>query len=216
MYQPAAFVETDTERLFGLVRAHPLGMLVTTSAQGEPVVDAVPFWLECPADRPARLLAHVARANPLWRTHAMDRPVLVVFQGPGAYISPNWYPTKAEHGKAVPTWNYTMVQARGRMLVKDGDTAWVRAFLTRLTSTHEAQQDHPWHLEDAPASYMDAMLQAVVGLEIEVDQWEGKFKLSQNQPVANQQGVRSALARSADAQVRDTLHWMAVQDPVQG
>ena len=221
MYLPKHFAEERPQWVHELIRAHPLGTLITQGADGEPVADPIPFWLDAPAQpasnepeaeptsatQPARLLAHVARSNPLWRTHPSNRPVLVVFHGPDAYISPNWYPTKAEHGKAVPTWNYATVQARGTLNVIDQDPEWLHAFLTRLTAEHEATQPHPWQLGDAPPDYIHAMLQAVVGLEIEVTQLTGKFKLSQNQPPTNQRGVHQALAASQSPTARDTLRW---------
>jgi transcriptional regulator len=207
-YQPAHFVEADPVRLHALIRACPLGTLITRGADGEPVADRVPFWLDTPEGAPVRLRAHVARANPLWRVHPAERDVLVVFHGPDAYISPNWYPGKAEHGKAVPTWNYAMVQARGSLRVVDGDTDWLRALLEPLTDHHEADQPRPWRMADAPPDYLAAMLRAVVGLEISVTQLSGKFKLSQNQPPANREGVRAALAASAKPLAASTLHWM--------
>lgn len=210
MYQPAAFAETHPQRLHDLVRAHPLGLLVTSGAEAGPVVDALPFALDTPAQGPARLLAHVARANPLWHTHPVGQPVLVVFQGPQAYVSPGWYPSKAEHGKAVPTWNYTLVQARGTLRVIDGDPVWMRVFLAALTHTHESTQPQPWRMDDAPPAYIDAMLQAVVGLEIEVIDLQGKFKLSQNQPQPNQAGVYHALVHSHHPGDQAVAAWMPV------
>ena len=221
MYLPKHFTVDDPMHLHRLMRAHPLGTLITQGADGEPVADLIPFFLEAPdqpegaeqvhqpeaATQPVRLLAHVARSNPLWCTHPSERPVLVVFHGPDAYISPNWYPTKAEHGKAVPTWNYATVQATGHLKVIEQDPEWLRAFLARLTAEHEATQPLPWQLGDAPSDYIHAMLQAVVGLEIEVTQLTGKFKLSQNQPPVNQQGVQKALNASSSAKARDTLLW---------
>lgn len=208
MYLPDHFAEPDTARLHQLIQAQPLGSLVTLGADGNPVLDVLPFFLDAPIHGGAtRLLAHVARNNPLWHTHPQSRPVLVSFQGPNAYISPNWYPTKAAHGKAVPTWNYVAVQALGLMRVVDGDPVWMRAFLARLTEAHEAAQPQPWHINDAPASYIDGMLRAVVGLDIEVTQLTGKFKLSQNQPEVNRMGVRDALAASPDPVARATLAW---------
>src|SRR5512139_32225 len=134
MYTPSHFEETRAERLHQLVHDHPLGLLITHGPQG---LDAmpVPFLLDAEAGTPGVLRAHVARANPVWR-EAGDSEVLVVFQGPQAYVSPSWYPGKAQNGKAVPTWNYIVVQARGRLVVRD-DAAWLRGFVTRLTERHE-------------------------------------------------------------------------------
>lgn len=191
MYTPAHFNETRTELLHQLVREHPLGLLVTLGEQG---LDAnpVPFLLEVDASGQAVLRAHVARANPVWREARTDVDTLVVFQGPQAYISPNWYATKAENGKAVPTWNYITVQARGRLVVRD-DSAWLRELVTRLTQRHEAAQPLPWAVSDAPPDYIDAMLRAIVGIEIPLASLQGKWKMSQNHPAINRDGVQQAL-----------------------
>lgn len=191
MYTPAHFNETRTELLHQLVREHPLGLLVTLGEQG---LDAnpVPFLLEVDASGQAVLRAHVARANPVWREARTDVDTLVVFQGPQAYISPNWYATKAENGKAVPTWNYITVQARGRLVVRD-DSAWLRELVTRLTQRHEAAQPLPWAVSDAPPDYIDAMLRAIVGIEIPLASLQGKWKMSQNHPAINRDGVQQGL-----------------------
>jgi transcriptional regulator len=145
-----------------------------------------------------RMTAHVARANPLWR-EADGQPVLLVFQGPQAYVSPSWYASKAEHGKVVPTWNYTMVQAHGTLRAID-DAAWVRAFVTRLTEAHEGGRDAPWHVTDAPEEFIAATQRAIVGIEIEVTRVEGKFKLSQNRSADDRTGVVLGLQADATAQ----------------
>ena len=139
MYLPAHFEESRPEVLHALLRAHPLGLLVTQDAAGGLAANSVPFVLDAsaaePAGSPGVLRAHVARANPLWREARADVDSLVVFQGPQAYVSPSMYPSKAAHGKVVPTWNYVMVQARGRLRAFD-DAAWLHAFVTRLTDRH--------------------------------------------------------------------------------
>lgn len=191
MYTPAHFSETRTELLHQLVREHPLGLLITLGDKG---LDAnpVPFLIDVDAGGQAVLRAHVARANPVWREARTDVDTLVVFQGPQAYISPNWYPTKALNGKAVPTWNYITVQARGRLVVRD-DAAWLRELVTRLTQRHEAAQPVPWGLSDAPPDYIDAMLRAIVGIEIPLVSLQGKWKMSQNHPAINRDGVSQGL-----------------------
>lgn len=189
MYLPRHFDEARPEALQALMQAHPLGLLVTPGPDGAPVADALPFLYEPPdAARPqGRLLAHVARANPLWQA-AQGREVLVVFQGPQGYVSPGWYPAKAEHGKVVPTWNYAMVQARGTLQAIDDADA-VRDVVGRLTARHEAPLPQPWAVADAPADYLAAMLRAIVAIEIPVQSLRGKFKLSQNRSPADRQGV---------------------------
>ena len=192
MYLPKHFEETRPEPLHELIRAQPLGLLVTMNETGLQA-NPVPFILDPdPAGGPGILRAHVARANPLWRETRGDVDALVVFQGPQAYVSPNWYPSKAEHGKAVPTWNYVMVQARGPLRAID-DAAWVRAFVTRLTTRHEAVQAKPWAVTDAPPEYIDTMTRAIVGIEITLTALTGKWKVSQNRSTADRDGVANGL-----------------------
>ncbi|MDO9356080.1 MAG: FMN-binding negative transcriptional regulator [Solirubrobacteraceae bacterium] len=193
MYQPAANVETRPEVLHALLRNHPLGLLVTQSAGGTMSANSVPFVLDAdPAGGPGILRAHVARANPLWREARDDLDSLVVFQGPQAYISPSFYAAKREHGKVVPPWNYVRVQARGRHRAID-DADWLRAFVTRLTDRHEAPRAAPWAVSDAPGDYVDALLRAIVGIEIVVTEIAGKWKVSQNRPAADRAGVAEGL-----------------------
>jgi transcriptional regulator len=200
MYLPAHFAETRPEPLHELIGKHPLGMLVTMSDAGLQA-NPVPFVLDAdPAGGPGILRAHVARANPLRRETRGDVESLVVFQGPQAYISPGWYPSKLEHGKAVPTWNYVMVQARGTLRAID-DADWVRAFVTRLTTRHEAVQAKPWAVTDAPPDFIDTMVRAIVGIEITLTALTGKWKVSQNRSIADREGVAAGLhaAGLADA-----------------
>jgi len=192
MYLPQHFEETRPDVLHELIRAQPLGLLVTMNDTGLQANPA-PFILDPdPAGGPGILRAHVARANPLWRKTRGDVDALVVFQGPQAYVSPNWYPSKAEHGKAVPTWNYVMVQARGQLRAID-DAAWVRAFVTRLTTRHEAVQARPWAVTDAPPDYIETLTRAIVGIEITLTALTGKWKVSQNRSAADRAGVANGL-----------------------
>jgi transcriptional regulator len=192
MYQPAHFVEPDADTLLALMREFPLATLMRGGA--ELAADILPLEVERVGDG-WRITGHVARANPLWR-EADGQPVLVMFQGPQGYVSPSWYASKAEHHKVVPTWNYTMVQAHGTLRAID-DPAWVRAFVTRLTETHEGGRAMPWHVSDAPDDFITATQRAIVGIEIEVSRLEGKFKLSQNRSAADRTGV--VLGLEADA-----------------
>jgi transcriptional regulator len=200
MYQPAHFDESDADTLLALMQAHPLATLVRGGA--ELAADILPLEVER-TGAGWRVAGHVARANPLWR-EADGQPVLLLFQGPQAYVSPSWYPSKKQHGKAVPTWNYTMVQVHGTLRAMQ-DPQWLRTFVTRLTERHEAGRAVPWHVADAPPDYVDAMLKAIVGIEIEVTRVEGKFKLSQNRDAADRTGVvlglesDAALARQPEA-----------------
>lgn len=193
MYQPAHFIETRPEVLHALVQSHPLATLVTLSAKG---LDAnhIPLVVRSGADGCTSLVGHVARANPVWKDTDLSVPVLAIFQGPQHYISPGWYATKAEHGKVVPTWNYAVVHAKGLLTVHD-DATWVRSQMQQITTQQEAPMAQPWAISDAPRDYTDKMIAAVVGIEIVVDEWVGKWKVSQNQPPANQITVREGLER---------------------
>jgi transcriptional regulator len=195
MYQPAHFAEHDADALLALMKAHPLATLVRGGAVLS--ADVLPIDVERVGDG-WRMTAHVARANPLWR-EADGQPVLLVFQGPQAYVSPSWYASKAEHGKVVPTWNYTMVQAHGTLRAID-DPAWVHAFVTRLTEAHEGGRPAPWHVSDAPDDFIAATQRAIVGIEIEVTRVEGKFKLSQNRSAEDRTGVVLGLEADANEQ----------------
>jgi transcriptional regulator len=203
MYLPAAFAESDPAVCAGLIRAHPLGLLITPSRSGPDPAAArsvsanpIPWHLDEGAGTDPtgwRLVGHVARANPVWRDADAAAEALVVFQGPQAYVSPAWYPGKREHGKVVPTWNYATVQVRGRLVIHD-DPAWLHALVSRLTDHHEAAMPTPWAVDDAPSDYVQQMLAAIVGVEIEVTAVTGKFKLSQNRGRADQEGVEQGLS----------------------
>ncbi len=195
MYLPPAFVPADTTPLHALMRAAPLATLVVPTAAG---LQANPLPLQLREDAQGWVLAgHVARANPVWQAPATGE-ALAIFSGAQGYVSPGWYPSKAAHGKAVPTWNYATVHAHGSLRWID-DAAWLRQFLEGLTEAHEAGQAHPWRMSDAPEDFIAQMLQAIVGLELRITRLEGKFKLSQNRPAADQQGVLAGLQQQGDA-----------------
>lgn len=187
MYLPAHFAEARPETLHALMRERPFATLVST-AGGTPVADHLPLQLSADG---SRLLGHVARANPLWQT-ADGQEVLAIFHGPQAYVSPGWYPSKREHGKAVPTWNYVVVHARGR-LSSFTDATRLRGLLDELVDHHEAGFAAPWRIDDAPTDYVESMLRAIVGIEIAISDLSGKWKISQNQPAANRAGVVAGL-----------------------
>lgn len=199
MYQPPHFQETRQDVLHGLIRAHPLGLLISNGAEG-PVANAIPFLLDAPSLRNAeappngRLRAHLARANPQWRLLADNpaSPVLVVFQGTDAYVTPSWYETKRETGKVVPTWNYATVQVRGAVRVIE-DQDWLARQISELTVTQEAARKAPWAVTDAPASFIQSQIKGIVGLEIEITDMQGKWKVSQNRPIADRSGVAEGL-----------------------
>lgn len=196
MYLPTHFEEPRTERLHALIHSYPLGTLITQDRGGPLQADPIPFILDSGPGEHGTLRGHVARANPLWRETREDADALVVFQGAQNYISPAWYPAKAEHGKVVPTWNYIVVQARGRLRAID-DREWLRAFVTRLTERHEARQPLPWQVTDAPADYIETMLGSIVGIEIELCSLIGKWKASQNRSAADRSGVVEGLTALA-------------------
>jgi transcriptional regulator len=184
MYTPKHFVETRVEALHGLIRAYPFATLVTRAADGL-TANHLPFELVGEV-----LHGHVARGNELAQLDGAE--VLLVFQGPDGYISPNWYPSKHETGREVPTWNYAVVHVHGRLRVID-DAAWLRRLLETLTDHHEAGQPQPWKISDAPDDHIEKSLRAIVGLEVAIDRIEGKFKLSQNHPARNRAGVVAGL-----------------------
>jgi transcriptional regulator len=209
MYLPAHFDQSDPDVLHRLMRAHPLATLVTLGSDGLNA-NHVPLLL-LPEPGPfGTLRGHVARANPVWRDLNADVAALAIFQGPQAYVSPNWYPTKKQTGKVVPTWNYVAVHASGRLRIVD-DAAWIRALLQTLTTRHEAAQPHPWKMADAPDDYIETMVANVVGIEIEIQHLAGKVKASQNQPGVNRTAVVQALAGADMHESRDMAAW--VLDP---
>lgn len=196
-YLPPHFEETDTATLHALVRAHPLATWVVQH-QGELLVNHIPFLLDADRGEHGTLVGHVARANPVWQALAEGASSVAVFTGPQAYVSPSWYPCKQVHGKAVPTWNYATVHAHGVPQAFD-DRVRLLDLVTRLTQVHEASQARPWQVLDAPADYIDSMLKAIVGIEIPVQRWVGKWKVSQNRPAADRQGVVAGLSAQGTA-----------------
>ena len=191
MYLPKHFEETRPERLHGFITAHPLGLLITHDSRGV-VANPIPFLLQPARGAKGTLIGHVARANPVWREAAGATQAVVVFQGAQGYISPGWYPAKQEHGKVVPTWNYSTVQVRGPLQVHDTPDA-VRAVVHALTTHHEAGQRAPWAMADAPADYIETMLGAIVMIEVPVVELVGKFKLGQNRGTADRVGMEDGL-----------------------
>ena len=195
MYRPAHFAEDRLDVLHSVIRARPLVTLVT-SREGRMDADHVPVLLDANAGPFGALRGHVARANDLWRTVRPGSEALAIFQAQDHYVSPSWYPAKREHGKVVPTWNYVVVHARGPIRFIE-DREWLHGLVTRLTDTHENEREDPWRVTDAPVDYIDAMLRAIVGFEIEVTGLTGKWKLSQNRSPADRGGIAAGLAADA-------------------
>jgi transcriptional regulator len=193
MYRPSHFEQHDAAALHALMREHPLATLVTQQAAGI-TADAIPLEYDAASHT---LRGHVARANPLWR-EAAGQPVLAVFNGPQAYITPSWYPSKAATHKVVPTWNYTLVHAHGVLRAVE-DAPWLHALVSGLTAHHEAPRAAPWAVADAPDDYVQQMLRAIVGIEIPVERLIGKWKISQNRSDADRLGVAAGLAEGPAA-----------------
>ncbi|TWF52820.1 FMN-binding negative transcriptional regulator [Neorhizobium alkalisoli] len=191
MYQPPHFREEDLGTQQALIRAHPLGLLVTSGASGL-IANPVPFHLDAAASEKGVLRLHLARANGQWKDIRDGASVLAVFQGADSYVTPSWYATKRETGKVVPTWNYAIVQARGpARIIEDAD--WLLAQIGAITSQHEGNRPMPWSVEDAPEEFIRAQLKGIVGVEIEIAEIEGKWKVSQNRPVSDREGVAAGL-----------------------
>jgi transcriptional regulator len=207
MYVPAEFEETQIEVLHELIKQYPLGILLTNGQSG---LDAnhLPFELDTEAAELGVLHAHVARKNPVWQDVQDGDEVLVVFRAGDAYISPQWYPSKQEHHQQVPTWNYRVIHAHGKVKIRD-DERYVRGVVARLTRTHEAMQAEPWKMSDAPKDYIETMLKAIVGIEIEITKIQGKSKLGQNKEHRDIVGVAHALSTIGQQEISEAMHQVA-------
>ena len=189
MYRPSHFEINDPCELHRIIHAHPLGVLITQHDGLD--ANHLPFLFDASQGPLGTLTAHIARANPLCQA-PNGSDVLVIFRGEHGYITPSSYPSKHETHKQVPTWNYEVVHAHGKLTLRD-DAKFVRGVMGKLTKLHEATETTPWKMSDAPADYLEAMVQAVVGIEITISRIEGKAKLSQNKDVQDQQGAIAAL-----------------------
>lgn len=210
MYLPRHFEQPDPAQWHALMQASPLATLVTLAGPARLEANHIPLHFTPNQGDLGILRGHVAKANPLWQQHPQDVPVLAIFHGPQAYVSPSWYPTKAENHKAVPTWNYVVLHVYGRMRVT-ADAPWLRQQIEALTQQQEATMPTPWQVDDAPATYIDAMLRAIVGIEIAITHVQGKWKVSQNQPECNQLGVERGLRASADPAAHTMAAWVELQ-----
>lgn len=201
LYEPPAFRENRPEILHGLIRQARLALLVSNGPDGVPDITHLPLVLVPEEGAQGLLLGHVARANPHWRRLAEAGRAVAVFRGAEAYISPNWYPSKAEHHRVVPTWNYEAVHAEGPVeIIQDPDR--LLGIVTRLTDVQEAAQPHPWRVTDAPAEFVAGQLKGIVGLALRIERLTGKRKLSQNRPAADRDGAIAGLDRSEDSRDR--------------
>jgi transcriptional regulator len=200
MYLPQQFEETRLEVLHRLIRSYPLGTFVI-EGDGELVANHMPFLIDPRPEPYGTLRAHVARANPVWKQLGKPLGALVVFQGPGTYVTPSWYPSKHADGRAVPTWNYAVVHAYGQpRAVEDPD--WLLEHVTQLTTEHEAAEALPWKVSDAPRDFRDQMIGRIVGIEMPVAKVLGKWKVSQNRPPADRLGVVAGLESRGTEQSR--------------
>jgi transcriptional regulator len=203
MYQPPAFREDRIEVQHALIRAHPLGLLITAGPGGL-MANAVPFLVYPEGSGCGTLRAHVSRGNPQWRELAAVEECLVVFQGRQKYITPSWYATKRETGKVVPTWNYITVHAWGRPQAID-DAAWLRRQIDDLTSQQEGALPDPWKVTDAPEDFVTAQIKGIVGIEIPIGRIEGKWKVSQNRTEVDRAGVVAGLREQGEATMADLV-----------
>lgn len=204
MYTPKAFELTDQASQYQVIREYPLGTLVS-GGKDKLVATHLPFLVTTDARQNVVLQAHIARSNAEFSQLGEGTPVLAIFQGPHSYVSPSWYPSKASsNGKAVPTWNYVAVHVHGTLMIQS-DPAWLLEHLTLQTERYERTQPNPWSIDDAPVDYIDAMLRSIVGIEITITDIEAKEKLSQNRPLADQQGVIDSLTKCESSGLQKAL-----------
>jgi transcriptional regulator len=194
LYNPPHFREQDLPALHAQIQGTGLATLITVGEQG-PIVSHLPMLLDPHAAPVGTLTGHLARGNPQWKASDFSKPAVAMFMGPDAYVSPNWYPSKAEHGKAVPTWNYSLIYVRG-MLETFESADELRAHVTALTERFERNAPTPWKVSDAPEDYLQRQFKGIVGLRLRIETIEGKAKLSQNRTRADQDGVIAALSAS--------------------
>jgi transcriptional regulator len=210
LYLPAHFNETRTDVLHALMRSRPLATLVTSCASGL-FANHVPVQTLAEPAPLGSIRGHIARANPLWREYAQGSEALAIFQGPDAYISPSLYPSKAQTGEVVPTWDYAVVHAHGTLRFIN-DAEWLYGFVAGLTAAHEASRAQPWKIGDAPRKYIEKMLSMIVGFEFSISKLAGKWKVSQNRPSADQLGVIQGLQDSGDADSNEIASMLAARN----
>ena len=207
MYIPADFEIPQIDVMHQLIKQYALGILFTHGMSG---LDAnhLPFELSTEQSELGVLHAHVSRQNPIWQDIKDGDDVLVVFRAGDAYISPQWYPSKHEHHQQVPTWNYIVIHAYGKVKIHD-DERYVLGVVARLTRTHEATQAEPWKMSDAPKDYLEPMLKEIVGIEIKITKLQGKAKLGQNKEYRDVLGVANALTQNGQHAIGGAMHQVA-------
>ncbi len=211
MYNPPHFQEQRPEVLHQLIRAHSLAALVTLGPEGL-VANHVPLILDPDTGPLGTLRGHLSRMNPQWRDSLSDTPALAIFQGPAAYITPSWYPSKEAGGKVVPTYNYMVVHAHGPLQTYE-DPRLLERNVRALTELHEARFTQPWSVDDAPTDYVQGLLKGIVGIEIPIARLEGKWKLSQNRPAEDRQGAVDGLRQAGDPLSAAMADWVASRKP---
>ena len=201
MYLPSHFEIKDKNELIRIISEYPLGILVTEKNGLD--ANHIPFLYDSSQGEMGSLIAHVARSNPVWQEMA-ECDVMVIFRGVESYISPNWYPTKHETHRQVPTWNYEVVHAYGKLSVHD-DAKFVRGIVGKLTKIHEVSEEKPWKMSDSPQDYIEMMVKAVVGLQITITNIIGKGKLSQNREIRDRYGAISALEIKGNSEMAEAI-----------
>ncbi|WOG30132.1 FMN-binding negative transcriptional regulator [Endozoicomonas sp. 8E] len=194
MHIPSKFKEENLDKLHEFIQEYPLGTLIV-SAENTLDADHIPFYLQKQKNAQVILQSHIAKVNPLWKKVSDGQEVLLIFHGPNAYISPNFYPSKKETGKVVPTWNYSVVHVRGRIFFRH-ESDWILQLLNNISDFYELNQTLPWSVSDAPFEFTKKLINAVVGLEVVIDDIVGNFKLSQNKTASDYSGVVNGLAAS--------------------
>ena len=203
MYTPPAFREDRLDTLQALIAAYPLATLITAGTDGLNA-NLIPFTIATERGEKGTLRAHMAKANDQINALRESSESLVIFQGPESYITPSWYASKAEHGKVVPTWNYVVVQAWGRPHLIDS-AEWLRVQIDELTRTQEQTRNEPWHVADAPPSFIESQVKGIIGLEIPISRIEGKWKVSQNRPEADRRSVVTGLRDEGSPTMADLV-----------
>lgn len=207
MYTPKHHKETDLKVLHGLIKSHSLGTWITRSNE-ELVANHIPFLLDSTLGDNGTLVGHVARANPVWKLILPAENSLVIFQGAENYITPSWYPSKQEHGRTVPTWNYAVVHAYGMPRIIE-DKTWLLNHLNQLTNEHEKKQETPWAVGDAPEEFIEKLLNGIVGIEIPINKLEGKWKVSQNKNSPDKLGVVKGLLSQESMQAKEMAAYVS-------
>lgn len=206
LYNPPAFKESDLPLLQAQIAASGLTTLISVGANG-PIVSNLPIVFDASAGPYGMIAGHLARGNPQWRESDLTKPALALFMGADAYVSPGYYESKKEHGKVVPTWNYSMIVARGRLeIFEDADA--LRAQVETLTKRFEAGFEKPWEVSDAPEDFIARQIKGIVGIRLHIESIQGKAKLNQNRSAADQAGVIEGLSpspRAADREVADAM-----------